>query len=77
MELIEQLLDGELVESRFAWPDESQLIGRESQEMYRVSDTKMTKNNIVYINGKYLLVFVVNTIVERYCRATMFVAENN
>lgn len=77
MELIEQLLDGELVESRFAWPDESQLIGRESQEMYRVSDTKMTKNNIVYINGKYLLVFVVHTIVERYCRATMFVAENN
>lgn len=47
------MLDGELIESRFAWPDESQLIGRESQEMYRVSDNKMTKNNIFYINGEY------------------------
>lgn len=54
---MQQVLDGELVESRFAWPDEDQLIGRDSQEMYRVSDTKMTKNNIVYINGKFIGMF--------------------
>lgn len=63
-----QVLDGELIESRYAWPDEEQLIGRESQEMYRVSDNKMTKNNIFYINGKCLLVvpLILLAVIERY-----------
>lgn len=69
---MQQVLDGELVESRFAWPEEDQLIGRESQEMYRVSDTKMIKNNIVYINGKFNWSIFVEVWKKATLRPVMF-----
>lgn len=60
------------MESRFAWPEEDQLIGRESQEMYRVSDTKMIKNNIVYINGKFNWSIFVEVWKKATLRPVMF-----
>lgn len=47
------MLDGELIESRFAWPDENQIIGAQSQEMCRLSDNRMDLNDVLYINGGY------------------------
>lgn len=50
-----KVLEGELVESRFAWPDESALKGVQSQEMCLISDTLMKHDQVHYINGKYSL----------------------
>lgn len=47
-----KVLDGELIESRFAWPDENQIQGVQSQEMCHLSDTLMKDNHVVYINGE-------------------------
>lgn len=50
-----KVLDGELIESRFAWPDENSIKGVEEQEMCRLSDTRMVENDVLYINGEYIL----------------------
>ena len=47
-----KVLDGELIEGRFAWPDEGALAGAKSQEMSRVMDTRMRLNDVVYIHGE-------------------------
>jgi predicted metal-dependent enzyme (double-stranded beta helix superfamily) len=47
-----KVLDGELIEGRFAWPDEKTLAGAKSQEMIRIMDTRMRVNDVVYIHGK-------------------------
>lgn len=47
-----KVLDGELIEGRFAWPDERTLVGAKTQEMSRVKDTQMRLNDIYYIHGE-------------------------
>lgn len=47
-----QVIDGELIESRFAWPDQDQILGANKQEMCRLSDTRMAPNDVLYINGE-------------------------
>ena len=49
-----KILDGELFESRFAWPEQNQLSGDQSQEMCCLSNTKMATDDVLYINGKLL-----------------------
>ena len=48
------MLQGELIESRFAWPKQDQIIGTQSEEMCCLSDTRMQHNDVHYINGKLL-----------------------
>lgn len=47
-----KILDGELIESRFAWPDPNRIA--EGQEMCHLSDTLMKRDDVIYINGKFL-----------------------
>lgn len=47
-----KILDGELFESRFAWPEQNQISGDQSREMCRLSDTVMKTDDVLYINGK-------------------------
>lgn len=47
-----QVLDGELIESRFAWPNKDQIVGAHGQEMCRLSDTRMLRDDVLYINGE-------------------------
>lgn len=49
-----KMLDGELIESRFAWPDQNQILGEQGREMCRLSDTLMKQDDVLYINGKFL-----------------------
>uniref|UniRef100_A0A6G1SPY3 Cysteine dioxygenase n=1 Tax=Aceria tosichella TaxID=561515 RepID=A0A6G1SPY3_9ACAR len=55
-----KVLDGELIEGRFAWPDEKALKGAKTQEMSRVRDTRMRLNDVVYIHDKVGLHLVEN-----------------
>lgn len=45
-------LEGELIESRFAWPDEEQLARGVPQEMSVISENRMNQNEVRYINDK-------------------------
>lgn len=47
-----KVIDGELIEGRFAPPDEKALSGAKSQEMLRIRDTVMRMNDVVYIHGE-------------------------
>lgn len=47
-----KVLDGELIEGRFAWPDKRALAGVKSEEMMRIMDTRMRLNDVVYIHGE-------------------------
>lgn len=49
-----KILDGELIESRFAWPDENVLkhSKNEGQEMKPSSEARVGLDSVVYINGK-------------------------
>lgn len=52
-----KILEGELVESRFAWPAEEEVIEEEEeesegQEMSLIAETRLGLNDVLYINGE-------------------------
>lgn len=55
-----KMLDGELVEGRFAWPDERALAGLENKAMLRVKDTEMRLNDVVYIHGEWCAIMITD-----------------
>lgn len=49
-----KILEGELVESRFAWPEEEVIESDgEGQEMSLITETRLGLNEVLYINGEY------------------------
>jgi len=49
-----KILEGELVESRYAWPEENQMKQSSIRGMSKLSESRMQTNNVLYINGRCL-----------------------
>lgn len=47
------MLDGELIETRFAWPDENKALNSVHKEMDIQSKAKLGLNEVQYITGKF------------------------
>lgn len=50
---IYKVLDGELIETRFAWPEDDQLLNSGHEEMHVQSKAKLGLNEVQYITGKF------------------------
>lgn len=48
------MLEGELLESRYTWPDDDKSSDSESEQpkMDLISETRLKNNDVLYINGK-------------------------
>lgn len=63
-----KILDGELIESRYAWPEEDQMKENNGvgQEMKLISEARLGRDQVLYINGSFASPFLAISIIYKF-----------